>query len=602
MKLSELIKLHILKRLPAVLCTVLVTALFSLYYIGFLDFSFIQRPGAWKDNLLLFTQMKDTGSDPDTEKEPEETEKVPEDTKDTQKEPEDTKPQRPQGGNDTPTLNLPVFKTVAQLKADGYYLTDKTFDSSCVFGKLNMEYPWPKELSYSYKAMDIQEVTKYEDGTESTVETVRKATERMALELYMGYIIYDNDGELFLIGPDGAVLRTYQDNDFIPAYTRDREGRPLFYKNTTFKEKYPTVLGEENEEGERKWEKTAELTIKDKVYYYLAPNGQSFIKSDYNDATDNRGLYFDYPSYYGNTSSRLKRYYLNTTKFLTGLDGKTSVVDAMSWTYSQEKLKLSDYEFDRDGILITEDPVPEGEEPKTKKELFPYTMAYNYSEGYAAVFSDIDWTYDHDMENDGVDEIKTYDVTTNELRVVNEKGDIMFESRKNFFSDLSWTAHEKYSRPLLSDINSLGSYYFDHGLMRMRIQTWDCYYFAQFDTVKIVTDDDVLVRPNGELFTMPTGYRMISYSDGVILFEKDGKYGYMNYLGNWIRDPELLDAKPFIEGLAVCKNAEGNYGVIDTEGNAVIPFYYSYISNISSGTLVAYSDTSGWTVYQKLTK
>ena len=69
-----------------------------------------------------------------------------------------------------------------------------------------------------------------------------------------------------------------------------------------------------------------------------------------------------------------------------------------------------------------------------------------------------------------------------------------------------------------------------------------------------------------------------------------------------VTDPELLDGAPFIEGVAVCQNAEGNYGVINTDGEAVIPFVYKYISNISSGTLAAYSESTGWTVYQKLTK
>ena len=602
LKLSELIKLHIVKRLPAVLAAVFITALFSLYYIGILDFSFIERPENWKDNLSSFAELfseKKPEADTPSEDAPDIDTPAPPVTDEPDKTP--PKPQRPQDGTPV-TPQLPTFSTVGEMKEQGYYLSDKVYDESCIFAKLTPEYAWPADFTYSWKAYDKEVVTRYEDGTESTVDTVRYSGERAALELYMGYIIYDNDGELFLIGPDGAVLTKYSDTEFIPAYTRDLEGRPLFYKKTTYTEKYPTVLGKENEDGEREWEKTADLKINDRVYYYLASDGKTFKKSDYNDATDNRGLYFDYPSYYGSTQSKYSRYYLNTTKFFTDLEGKTSVIDDMRWAYSKDKLDLSLFKFDKDGLLITDEEPAEGEEPKTKESLFPYTMAYNYSEQYATVFMDIDWSYDHDMEHDGIDEMKTYEMTTNELRVVNEAGKVMFESRKNFFSDLSWTAHEKFTRPLLSGIDSLGSYYFDHGLMRMHVQTWDCYYQAQFDTVKIVTDEDVLVRPSGEIFSLPTGYNLISYSDGVMLLEKDGNYGYMNYLSNWIRDPSMTDARPFLEGVAVCKNTEGYYGVIDTDGNTVIPFNYQYISNISGATLVAYSETGGWTVYQKLTK
>ena len=118
----------------------------------------------------------------------------------------------------------------------------------------------------------------------------------------------------------------------------------------------------------------------------------------------------------------------------------------------------------------------------------------------------------------------------------------------------------------------------------------------------MVTDEDVLVSPTGKRFDIPSGYDLISYSDGILLLEKDGEYGYLNTYGNWIRDPELLDAKPFLEGVAVCKNIEGNYGVIDTNGKAIIPFNYDYISNISSGTIAAFSKTTGWTVFQKMSK
>lgn len=601
MKLSELIKLHIQKRLPAIIASVVICALFSIYYFGILDVSFIERPRAWKDNLSLYSEMVSPHTEKvDKEEEPKkeetghkkpdkETEKVP---------PEDT--EKPQPDQNTPSYQMPTYLTVDEMEKQGYYRTDKVFDDSCVFAKLVCEYSWPKEFSYSWKTYDKEIVTTYDDGTESTVRVEKKSGERAAIELYMGYIIYDDDEKIYLIGPDGAVLTEYNDKEFVPAYTRDKEGRPLFYKYKEVTEKYPVVLGKKKEDGTYEWKKTAKLTFKDKVYYYLAENGKTFKEAEYNDATDNRGLYFDYPTYYGTTDSKLSRYYLNTTRFFTPLKGETTILDNVFWTYSKDKLKLSDFKFDSDGFLITDN---EKDKEKTKKDLFPYTSAYNYSEKYAAVFMDIDWTYDHDVKNaEGKVEKKTFDVTTNELRIINEKGEVMFESRKNFFSELKWTAHEKYSRPLLSGISSIGSYYFDHGLMRLRIQSWDCYYFAEFDTVKIVTDDDVLVRPNGDIYQLPTGYTLVSYSDGIILLEKDGKYGYMNYLGNWIRDPELLDASPFVEGVAVCKNEEGNYGVIDTEGKAVIPFIYKYVSNISGGNIAAYSESTGWTVYQKMTK
>ena len=48
--------------------------------------------------------------------------------------------------------------------------------------------------------------------------------------------------------------------------------------------------------------------------------------------------------------------------------------------------------------------------------------------------------------------------------------------------------------------------------------------------------------------------------------------------------------------------SDRTFGVIDTEGKAIIPFNYDYISNISSGTIAAFSKTTGWTVFQKMSK
>jgi len=606
-KLSELFRLHLVKRLPAIIATALLTALIFSYYVGILEISFIQRPEAWNKNLNMFLESVTSGeNDNESQEENKETEdeKVPEDTTappETSKPDEDKEPQK-EPAPSTPQAQILKFSDVAALKAEGYKVTDKPWDENSVFGKLVMEYDWPRDFTYSLKTEYTEKVTEYDDGTEKTKETVANTVERPAIELYMGYIIYDDNKTLYLIGPDGAVLTKYNDKEFIPAYTRDLAGRPLFYKNITKNITYPTVLGKEDEDGNRKWDKTSYITVKDKVYYYLAPNGQTFMQSDYNDTTDNRGLYFDYPAYYGNASTLLTRYFLNTTKVITNLKGDTFLKNCMNWVYSAEKLKLDTFKFDENGVRITDKKPHEDEEPETRDSLFPYTMAYNYSENYATVFMDIDWSYEHDVGPEGEKVKKSFDVTTNEMRIIDSKGKVMFDSRKNFFSSLNWTAHEQFAAPLYSGIESLGSYYFDHGYMRMRIQSYDCYHFAEFGLKKVVTDEDVLVTPTGNRFDIPSGYDLISYSDGILLLEKDGEYGYLNTMGNWIRDPELLDGKPFIEGVAVCKNIEGNYGVIDTDGKAIIPFNYEYISNISSGTIAAYSKTTGWTVFQKMSK
>ena len=177
----------------------------------------------------------------------------------------------------------------------------------------------------------------------------------------------------------------------------------------------------------------------------------------------------------------------------------------------------------------------------------------------------------------------------------------MFSSRKNYFSELGWTANERYVDPLSLGVDSIGSYYFDNGLMRLRVQSYDRYYFTDLDMVFIVTDEDILVRPDGTKFTIPSGYKLKAYSNGILLLEKDGKFSYYKSNGTWLRETEFTDAATFLEGIAVCA-LNGKYGVINNSGKVVVPFEYDYISTVSSGTLTAYNSGEGWTVFQKLSK
>ena len=95
---------------------------------------------------------------------------------------------------------------------------------------------------------------------------------------------------------------------------------------------------------------------------------------------------------------------------------------------------------------------------------------------------------------------------------------------------------------------------------------------------------------------------MLSYSDGMILLEKDGLFGFMDYTGEWIAEPIYSYAEAFCEGLAVLKTKDGRYGMIDTAGNIVLPFAYSHVSSCSDGLVVCYSETNGWEIMRKMTK
>ena len=593
MKLSETLKPHILKRLPAIIVAVLLTAVFGLYYLGVYDVSFIERPESWKNNFSYLKEAFQNGKPEDVQQE------EPEDTEKPEETPPANYPETNKGhkkSDKESKYEEIIIKPVSELKKNGYSLTSKVWDSSCVMGKLNCSYKWPIAFSYGEKNCDMEKFTYYDDGTETKREVVREKTVRPALEMYMGYILYDDRGTLYLVNSDGGVMTKYDDDAYIPAYTRDKNGRPLFYKSYETSVPYPTKLGKPDANGEKPWLETQNFKTTVKKYYYLSESGQYFLESDYNDLTDNRGLYFDYPAYYGNTDSNFKRYYFNTTALHTTLDWKTQLLHRLNWMYSEKEVKLSELSFDKNGNNLK---TPGGD---TLGKMFPYTMAYNYRENYASVKMDIKWDYNHDVDDGKGGKKNEYvEVTSNEMRVIDKTGKVMFNSRKNYFSELGWTANERFVDPLSLGIDSIGSYYFDHGLMRMRVQSYDRFYFTDLKMMFIVTDDDILVRPDGTKFNIPSGYKLKGYSDGILLLEKDGKFGYLTSKNTWLKEGIYTDAKPFLEGVAVCA-LNGKYGVINNAGKTIVPFEYDSISNISSGTMVAYKDGEGWSVLQKLAK
>ncbi|MBR6743728.1 MAG: WG repeat-containing protein, partial [Clostridia bacterium] len=150
---------------------------------------------------------------------------------------------------------------------------------------------------------------------------------------------------------------------------------------------------------------------------------------------------------------------------------------------------------------------------------------------------------------------------------------------------------------------SIGFYFFEHGLCRVRLMSVDYYRYEKYKRLYVVSDNDFIIYANGDRFPIPEGYDVISYSSGMILLEKDGKYGYMDYTGDWIVDPVLKYAEPFYEGLAVIGAGEDGKerALIDVSGQYVIPpGEFSYISHASTGLLTVWSDEDGWELLYKM--
>lgn len=74
--------------------------------------------------------------------------------------------------------------------------------------------------------------------------------------------------------------------------------------------------------------------------------------------------------------------------------------------------------------------------------------------------------------------------------------------------------------------------------------------------------------------------------------KKSGLMGYLDFKHNLVIDYKYIDAKDFVEGLAVCIK-DDLYGVIDKYGDVIVPFDYLYLEWDSKANLFYWRDTEG---------
>ena len=145
-------------------------------------------------------------------------------------------------------------------------------------------------------------------------------------------------------------------------------------------------------------------------------------------------------------------------------------------------------------------------------------------------------------------------------------------------------------QPEAAGVSALGYYRMDHGLMLVLRQT-------ENGIERLILNLNSLSEGN-QFFYLPRDFNLISYTDGVFLLEKDGRYGYLDYTGRWIVDPVYTEATPFSEGLAVVCSEDGKKGVIDRSGAFVIPPEFEEIT-FSGGVFTLCADNE-WVVFHKV--
>ena len=488
------------------------------------------------------------------------------------------------------------------LSGEGYGTTNLPYDSTYMkIGVMTPNFDVPSEYTLRKKTVTKTSVVQNEMYGEFETEETEKEVDRPAVEIYMGYFIVDNGETLSLYSRSGNFLTYYDDTDYIPAYERDRDGNPLFYRNGyrrsgmfdreglkikeyTKKELEElakdednapkTTLDEKNLDKRVKltrepedWEKTYFIEGKileegegnpvmedAKTYYTLSYDGSYFAYSAFNDLTDSRGLRFDYPAYYGISDNGLTLAVKMRDLYTQPKDKPLEMKHDPLWAYTSGGYETTEYDFKR---------------------------AYNFSEGLGCVVTE-------PYYKDGG------------LYFVDGSGRRLFATKEQYTNNTDRVVITTLMPPVDTGEASIGSFYYDHGLVRVRRESIDGTNYIWDHVIRYLDTEDILIDRSGKEFPIPEGYELVSYSDGVILLKRHGKYGYMDYTGKWIAEPVYKDAKPFSEGLGVLTTSDGRCGVIDASGNVVVSFEYSSISSCSDGVMAAYHPERGWQILRKM--
>ena len=446
---------------------------------------------------------------------------------------------------DTANTVSNTIKSLKTLQSQGYKIQDTGIyqTGKTVLAKLPLS-GLGKNYSYSeYEVRDV-ELVKYGDRGCVVTEEIFVTEDRPAVTLRNGYIIREVNGKFTLLKPDGTTLLSdYDESDFRLTELRDENGNALFAAVKRVKEDVYLPIMTIEEYSERPMESGLyeEEPVKmevEKLTYYTLSADGKWVVSSYTDE--------EVPK---ETELGLQ--------FDAPVDFGESDCDIVRF-----------YSYGRWGY----------KNAKTGETIiYPrFTEAYNFKDGYAIA---LDGYY---------------------MYFINEKGTTVHQI--SYAEPEVFQTYENITLPDTNGIESLGYYYFSHGLTRIRVRknlyTYKLYYYIK------ESDRSYLYDVNGKEFPLPAGYSMVSYSDGVILLKNNdtGLYGCMNYKSEWVVQPQYSHVTPSLSGMIVVGNENGKKGLVDTKGNWILPQVFDYISAPSAGMVAAYDKTVGWQVFRMMSK
>ena len=423
---------------------------------------------------------------------------------------------------------------------------------------------------------------------------------RPVLQVYFGFILWDDGGTIKLCSSEGRVLMN-NIAGYEPVGYRDLAGNPLFIKDGIYYYYYdgknldPDTIIADQITVDSYWQYTAEppecydLITADSEFTATMPTAAGmvpcFVDTNYlNTIRVN--------SSYEETANRDPEAFRLCERRIVKTVTNQAEIDARNAEIANIQVGISW------GMYPADTPIPPVIEP-VYQEIDEGTY-WGYIDQNGKIIHYPQFMAAYDFSKDGLAVITDpSDETGSRLCAINKAGVRMVDAVRDMIHMTAGGVAELRDGHHLPDTlgkENIGMLSFSNSLLRVRrrlINTSGGY---------VVHDQyDALVDTDGKIFNIPGGYNIVACSDGVILLEKKGKYGFLeSATGRWIAEPQYTYAQPFCEGLAVIGYSDGKRCMIDTEGNIVLPMIYDHISQCSNGTVVAFAEGHGWSIYNKM--
>lgn len=611
-------------RLTALLLLFAMIAAVVLYQAGAYDLVFLQRPPV--------EHPEDSGSESDEPDRPSDS------TGSSEPNPDDTTDEPPL--EPRPSVDLEEIPSLSEAEKLGYSLSSALFDGNSTLARLPYDFG-EKGSIFSLRTEKITSTVFYQtnNGLIST-KKVTSEVDKPRVSLYFGLLLVDNGKTLDIYNLNGKKLVSNFSGTL--TYALSENGKPV----VKIKSKYYEIDAKDG---------LSKAISEDKVCFralsfdhprydgaglpdlkpysaYVDVYTEVTLEDDQTDPPETEGTTQpeetdpDGDDTEGTTEDTTTEDTTTTTEDTTAEDTTTTTEETTTEDTTSEaddttsEADDTTFEAGEPAIVITEtiaenpaeasedvsEDTPDTDDKPTSKPLPEGVVEIDGK--YYKVTKKLMWGYRHSNGEVAIapQYASAYAFTEDGLAAVTDFDDNVFyiNTEGKEVISIRDTVHinppemsgirirQFYFEPVTKGLESIGTYYFDHGYTMLRY----CW-VSNFNKKQLYRNEFRLIDTKGKQFEVPGGYTLVGYSDGVLLLEKEGAYGYMNTKGAWVSPAVYQKASPFLQGLGVAVNAEGKYGLIDRSGSEILPFAFDYISNVSGGKVVTFSADRGWEIY-----